>query len=127
MRRIADDLDRKAGQFCSRIVLCSCWFRRQPGRPNETAAFGTALLAGILLTGCQPGLVPPPGLGPPLDGLVGLLLLLLAGIVIYQWRGSAVKRWRRSDASEGIVRERYARGEISPEEYEKLMQTLSGR
>lgn len=95
-----------------------------------------------------PGFGPGPGYGRRGFGLhrfrprrfgAGLLvrgvfslfrLLLLAGLILLIWRVlNARLLWarlgHRQDPAAGILRERYARGEITEEEYRKRLATLA--
>lgn len=95
-----------------------------------------------------PGFGPGPGYGHGVFGLhrfrprgfgAGLLvrgvfsllrLLLLAGLILLIWRVlNARLLWdrlgNRQDPAAGILRERYARGEITEEEYRKRLATLA--
>src|ERR1700761_5439984 len=119
MERTPNDLDRTVGQFYSRTPLCNCQLRKQHDWSKESVTFATVAMGGILLTGCEPGPFPPLGFGPQLDGLAGILFTLFAVVLLCYFAKSSVKGRLRRDDSEGIVRERYARGEISHDEYEK--------
>ena len=55
-----------------------------------------------------------------------LRVLLVIGLVIVVWRlVGAGGLWRRPDSATQLLRERYARGEISEEEYRKRLSTLA--
>ena len=57
---------------------------------------------------------------------LALRLLLVIGLVIVVWRlVSAAGLWHRPDSATQVLRERYARGEISEEEYRKRLSTLA--
>ena len=57
---------------------------------------------------------------------LALRLLLVIGLVIVVWRLlGAGGLWRRPDSAIQVLRERYARGEISEEEYRKRLSTLA--
>ena len=66
-----------------------------------------------------------------LGGLFSLLrLLLLVGLILLVWRVlNARLLWdrlgHRQDPAAGILRERYARGEINEDEYRKRLATLA--
>lgn len=72
-------------------------------------------------------------------GLMGILLnlLLLAGLVAaITWVVTTILPTRRArdersegrvDSAEEIIRERFARGEIDAEEYERSLETLRGK
>jgi uncharacterized membrane protein len=58
--------------------------------------------------------------------LLLLRVLLVIGLVIVVWRLlGAGGLWRRPDSATQVLRERYARGEISEEEYRKRLSTLA--
>lgn len=82
--------------------------------------------------------VGPRRFGPPRSGAWMLLrgiftllrLLLLVGLILLIWRVlSARSFWdrlgHRHDPAAGILRERYARGEINEDEYRKRLATLA--
>jgi uncharacterized membrane protein len=84
--------------------------------------------AVVLSTGCAGLIGPPLGLGPEWDGIAGVALLVL--IVAFAYRPmrtllSNSRQMRQNLAPKEIVRERYARGEIDHEQYERMMQHLS--
>ena len=55
-----------------------------------------------------------------------LRLLLVAGLILIVWRLLTTPTiWRRPDSATQILRERYARGEISEDEYRKRAATLA--
>ncbi len=57
---------------------------------------------------------------------LALGLLLAIGLVIVVWRLlGAGGWWHRPDSATQVLRERYARGEISEEEYRKRLSTLA--
>jgi putative membrane protein len=57
---------------------------------------------------------------------LALRLLLVIGLVIVVWRLlGAGGPWHRPDSATQVLRERYARGEISEEEYRKRLSTLA--
>jgi putative membrane protein len=89
---------------------------------------GVAVLYRILFVG-------PPSSGFPLHGLWGLFLLLIViWLVMWIVRGAfwMVRgpprwyrgRWSGHDSAVGIARERYARGELTREQYEQLRRDL---
>ena len=58
--------------------------------------------------------------------LLLLRVLLVISLVIVVWRLlGAGGLWRRPDSATQVLRERYARGEISEEEYRKRLSTLA--
>jgi hypothetical protein len=57
---------------------------------------------------------------------LALRVLLVIGLVVVVWRLlGAGGLWRRPDSAIQVLRERYARGEISEEEYRKRLSTLA--
>jgi hypothetical protein len=84
-------------------------------------SLSTALL---FLTGCAGPLGPPFGPGPEGDSVLGILILLLAGVLHRSVRSR--RKPERQDASAiHVVRERYARGELTREEFQNMMRDLS--
>jgi Short C-terminal domain len=81
--------------------------------------------AMLLLTGCAGPLGPPFGPGPEADSLFGILVILLFGGLLYR----SAKGWRNPKHSESpaihILRERYARGELTREQFQNMMRDLS--
>jgi len=72
----------------------------------------------------------PRPLGPGMWVVGGIFLmlraLLLIGLVVLVWRVlSARTLWQRPDNATQLLRERYARGEISEDEYRKRLVTLA--
>ncbi len=61
--------------------------------------------------------------------VVGLAMLVRAlfvvGVVVVVWRLLAARIGSRPDSAVQILRERYARGEMSEEEYQKRLATLT--
>lgn len=107
------------------------------------------LATGLCLGGCAPAPPPPPSLHSPVsvpgwDWLVGPMycltpLVTLAAIVLIiavilsllRGKGSSIKSSFKSffespsgPSAKEIVQERYARGEISREEYRQLLKDL---
>jgi uncharacterized membrane protein len=84
--------------------------------------------------GCAAGpLSPPLGLGPGLDEAVFWGLLLLAAVFLwprvqrYLRRNPGASMLNSSKAGMDTVAERYAKGEISREEYLKMVDDLRRR
>jgi hypothetical protein len=81
--------------------------------------------AMLLLTGCAGPLGPPFGPGPEADTVFGILVILLFGGLLYR----AAKGWQNPKHSESravhIARERYARGELTREEFQNVIRDLS--
>ena len=85
----------------------------------------------ILLAGCA-GLMdpmgPPLGLGPGWDELAGIVIIGWVVAIAYRPYGKlAVGGLRTADSvsPQNIVRQRYARSEITHEEFQRMMQHLS--
>jgi hypothetical protein len=80
---------------------------------------------GMLIAGCAGPLDSPLGLGPGLDQFVGIAML--AVLVALAWRpiqnamGSRIDNLSPID----ILRKRYADGDLSEEEYQRMMEHLS--
>jgi hypothetical protein len=80
-----------------------------------------------LLAGCASS---PPGLLPPLDPGLEWTGLLLVAIVVLVWltRHGVSQFWRRNSDSNSrawdFLRERYAKGDISREEYQRVASDL---
>lgn len=56
-----------------------------------------------------------------------LLWLLVLGVVIFALVRSRGKgRWHQGHSAEGVLAERYARGEIAEEEYRERLEVLKG-
>lgn len=94
----------------------------------KISAAVSGLLFAILPVGCAGPLGPPLGLGPGLDQLVELVPLGLVVLLLYRpLRRIISTRMHRDDSAsaQAIVRDRYARGEITAEEYERLKRHLS--
>jgi uncharacterized membrane protein len=76
--------------------------------------------AMLLMTGCAGLLGPPFGPGPEVDTVFGILVILLFAGLLYR----AAKDWQNSKRSEPplihIARERYARGELTREEFQNM-------
>lgn len=90
------------------------------------AIFG--LLCAILTAGCAGPLGPALGLGPGLDQLAELVFLVVLVLLAYRPLCRILStRWRHTESAsaQAIARDRYARGEITAEEYERLMRHLS--
>jgi len=79
----------------------------------------------LLLTGCAGPLGPPFGPAPERDSVLGILILLLLAGVLYRSARSRRKPERQDAPAIHIVRERYARGELTREEFQNLTRDLS--
>jgi uncharacterized membrane protein len=85
-----------------------------------------SLSAAMLpLTGCAGPMGPPFGEGPETDSVFGILVILLFAGLLYR----ALKGWRNPKNPESsaiqILRERYARGEVTREQFQNIMRDLS--
>ena len=80
--------------------------------------------AMLLLTGCAGPMGPPFGPGPETDSVFGILVILLFGGLLYR----SAKGWRNPKSPESpaihILRERYARGELTREQFQNMMRDL---
>lgn len=82
-----------------------------------------------LSTGCEAGPILPP-VPPPFDGVLGLLMVLAIGALLGSLGKRPLESWLRrekADTAARIARERYARGEISKEDFQTIVQTISQR
>jgi hypothetical protein len=81
--------------------------------------------AMLLLTGCAGPLGPPFGPGQEADSVFGILVILLFGGLLYR----SAKGWQNPKHPESpaihILRERYARGELTREQFQNMMRDLS--
>jgi Short C-terminal domain len=81
--------------------------------------------AMLLLAGCAGPLGPPFGLGPEADDVFGLLVILLFGGLLFR----SAKGWQNAKHPESpairILQERYARGEMTREQFQNMMRDLS--
>jgi hypothetical protein len=84
-----------------------------------------AVSVGMLIAGCAGPLDPPLGLGPGLDQFAGIAIL--AVLVAFAWGPIRNARGSRTDTSSpiDILRKRYAQGELSEEEYLRMVDNLS--
>jgi hypothetical protein len=80
--------------------------------------------AMLFLTGCANPLGPPFGLGPENDPMFGILVILLFGSLIYRMANWQDLKRPESPAVH-ILRERYARGELTREQFQNMMRDLS--
>jgi hypothetical protein len=90
----------------------------------------TIVLLTLTVANCGPGLLAPgpplPGLGPAFDWIVPFAIVVAAGAWLSRSRFAAffqTPNKRRSQAFE-ILRERYAKGEISREDYLRIANDL---
>jgi uncharacterized membrane protein len=85
----------------------------------------SSVIAALLLTGCAGPLGPVFGMGPDSDFAVGLLVFLLLGGLFYRLSRTKPDEEGQGSSAARIVRERYALGEITREEYQHMMRDLS--
>ena len=99
-----------------------------------------ALGAGASLTGCAPA-PPPPGRGPAsllrwdwfagplsclLPLLIGAVIIVIIALLLKQWpNATSVFSSSSRPSARDIVQERYARGEIDRQEYQRMLQDLA--
>ena len=86
----------------------------------------TALL--MLSTGCAGPIGPPLGLGPGWDEIAGIAFVAVVVALTYRpVRRYFVRRYSAVSLAspQKIVKQRYARGEITQEEFQRIMQQLS--
>ncbi|MBB5345091.1 SHOCT domain-containing protein [Tunturibacter empetritectus] len=84
----------------------------------------------ILFAGCAGPMGPLLGLGPGWDEVAGITVVAIVVALAYRpIRKLFSNRLNAADfaSPQNIVRERYARGEISQEEFQRIMQLLSER
>jgi hypothetical protein len=81
--------------------------------------------AMLLMTGCAGPLGPPFVPGPEVDSVFGILVILLFAGLLYR----TAKCWQNPKRPESlaihILHERYARGELTREEFQNMMRDLS--
>jgi uncharacterized membrane protein len=79
----------------------------------------------LLLTGCAGPMGPPFGPGPETDAVFGMLVILFFAGLLYR----SSKGWRNRKSPESsaihILRERYARGELTRDQFQNMMRDLS--
>ncbi|GEM_PF-6727401 len=87
---------------------------------------GRFIIRGPEAFGPGPVLAPPPGAGVWIAGLGFLLYLgLLVSLIALAWKLiRVIPRWRRPDNAMGLLRERYARGEIDDDEFGRRLAAL---
>ena len=56
--------------------------------------------------------------------VVLLLALLLAGVALIAWHGSGVRLGRREGSPGETLRERYARGELTKQQYQEALEAV---
>jgi uncharacterized membrane protein len=79
----------------------------------------------LLLTGCTGPMGLPFGPGPETDFVFGILLILMFAGLLY----CSSEGWRNpknpGSSAIHILRERYARGELTREQFQNMMRDLS--
>jgi uncharacterized membrane protein len=89
------------------------------------AISASAVIPALFLTGCAGPLGPAFDVGPDCELFAGLFVALLLGGLFYRLaRTKPDEEWQGSSAAR-IVRERYARGEMTREDYQHMMRELS--
>jgi uncharacterized membrane protein len=94
----------------------------------KTTASLFSISALILSAGCAGPMGPPLGLGPGLDELAGVAIVGLIAALAYRPIRKLISTRRETTnvaSPMDVVRERYARGEINQEEYDRMKQHLS--
>jgi len=82
----------------------------------------------ILIPGCAGPMGPPLGLGPGWDELAGMAIVALIASIMYRplWKFFSTRHSPTiSSSPPDIIKLRFARGEITQEEYQRMMQHLS--
>jgi uncharacterized membrane protein len=79
----------------------------------------------LILTGCADPLGPPFGMGPDGDFVLGVIFLLLFGGFLYRLANRKQGRGEQVTSAARIVQERYARGELTREQYLSMIRDLS--
>ncbi len=92
---------------------------------SSLTLLGLALLG---LAGCADPMGPPLGLGPGLDEIASIAILAILFAVLY--RPLRNRLGSRSEvhhtlSPKDIARERYVRGEVTQDEFQRMMQQLS--
>jgi Short C-terminal domain len=78
----------------------------------------------LLLTGCEGPIGPPFGQGPETDSVFGILMIVLFCGLLYRMAREQNLKHPESPAIH-ILRERYARGELTREQFRDMMRDLS--
>jgi hypothetical protein len=97
---------------------------------RRTLTYVTIVLLTLTVANCGPGLLAPgpplPGLGPAFEWIILFAIIIAAGAWLTHSKFAAffpTQDKRRSQAFE-ILRERYAKGAISREEYLRIANDL---
>lgn len=102
-----------------------------PGTPGYGPRFGPGYGPGSgpgwMMYGGRRGFGRRPGIAAGVFALGALLrFLLLIALLVIAWKVITLRSlWGRPDGAVGVVRERFARGEINEEEYRKRLVALS--
>ncbi len=100
-----------------------------PGNPGYGPGFGPGYGPGFGPARFRGGreFGPRPGIAAGVFALGALLrFLLMIALLVIAWKVITLQSlWGRPDGAVQVVRERFARGEISEEEYRKRLVTLS--
>ena len=81
--------------------------------------------ATLLLTGCAGPMGPPFGPGPETDSVFGILVILLFAGLLYRSSKSLWNSKNPESSAIQILRQRYARGELTREQFQNMMRDLS--
>lgn len=97
---------------------------------KRTLNYLAVLMLTLSLANCGPGLLapgPPPGLGPGAEWFALLLVAVASGVWLTRSNWSKFFRADHTRVSQAheILRERYAKGEISREEYVRTASDLN--
>lgn len=116
------------------IGLCSgCGRYPLPAVPPQHQRMACVF---TLLVSCAfvPRVPIPLGLGPELDQIVPLLLLLVVGVLAWRFGPALLRRFKNRAATpsseeptQSAVRQRYARGEITHDEFLRISEDLNRR
>lgn len=95
-----------------------------------TLTYVAILLLTLSLANCGPGLLapgPPPGLGPGSEWIALLFMAVALGVWLTRSNWSKFFRAHdtRTSQADEILRERYAKGEISRDEYVRTASDLN--
>ncbi len=98
-----------------------------PGYPGYGPGYGRGFGPGRMMYGGGRGFGRRSGIAAGVFALVALLrFLLLVSLLVIAWKVITMHSlWGRPDAAVQAVRERFARGEITEEEYRKRLVALS--
>jgi hypothetical protein len=97
---------------------------------KRTLTYVTIVLLTLIIANCGPGLLAPgpplPGLGPGFEWIALLAIVVAAGAWLSRSKFAAffATQEKRRSQSFQILRERYAKGEVSREEYLRIANDL---